>query len=160
MRAPPRQQLSEKAIAAWRLDGLGAALLQGAVLVTLTTGVVQNTWLSLVIGCAELALLMILSVVVAPRFYARTWRYEISEHDVYIQSGFLTITRHTVPFLRIQNVDTVQGPIDKRFGLSTATVSTAGGKATIPHLDEHVADELRELISSRSRVTRGQRDAG
>jgi membrane protein YdbS with pleckstrin-like domain len=160
MRAPPQQHLSEKAIAAWRVDGVRAALWQGAVLITLTSFVVQNAWLTIVIGCCELVVLMILAVVVAPRFYARTWRYEISEHHVYIQSGFLTITRHMVPFLRIQNVDTVQGPVDKHFGLSTVTVSTAGGKATIPHLDEHVADELRELISVRSRATRRERDAG
>jgi membrane protein YdbS with pleckstrin-like domain len=159
MRPPPRQQLSDRAVAAWRVDGLKAALLQGLVLLFAIGLVVQNTWLTLVLGCVGLAVITLVSVVVAPRVYARTWRYEISEHEVYIQSGLFTVTRHIVPFRRIENVDTVQGPIDKRFGLSSVTVSTTGGKATIPHLDEPVALALREMISARSLAARGQHNA-
>jgi membrane protein YdbS with pleckstrin-like domain len=135
-------------------------MLQGLALIVVTGVIVQDLWLTVILGCLELVVVTLLSIVVAPRVYAGTWRYEIGEHEVYIQSGLFTVTRHIIPLLRIENVDTVQGPIDKYFGLASVAVATTGGKATIPHLDEHVADALREAISARSLAARGARGVG
>ena len=164
MRPPPAHTLSDKAVAAWRVDGVRATLFQGVFVVGLLAVSLRDVGLVAIVAGAELAVVAVLSVVVAPFMDARTWRYEVDEHELYLQRGWLTITRHVLPLVRIQNVDTVQGPIDKLFGLSSVTLSTAGGKATIPHLDEPVAEALRSRIADRARAARahavGAHDAG
>lgn len=163
MRPPPAHTLSDKAVAAWRVDGARKTALQGVAVAALLAVSLRDVGLVVLIGGVEVVVVAALLVLVAPRIYARTWRYEVDEHELYLQRGWLTITRHVLPLVRIQNVDTVQGPIDKLFGLSSVTLSTAGGKATIVHLDELVAEALRARIAERVRAARvlaaGARDA-
>ena len=154
MRPPPAHTLSDKAIAAWRLDGARASVFQGVFVVGLLAVTLRDVGLVALVAGVELVVVAALLVLVAPRMYARTWRYEVDEHELYLQRGWLTITRHVLPLVRIQNVDTVQGPIDKLFGLSSVTLSTAGGTATIPHLDEAVAEAVRARIDERARAAR------
>jgi uncharacterized protein len=155
MRQPPHHRLSDKAIAAWRLAGLRTSLLQLVLVVPALVLLLRRALAVAVIGGLEWVFVAVLLVGVAPAVRARTWRYEIGEHELYLQSGWLRITRHVVPLLRIQNVDTLQGPIDNLFGLASVSVSTAGGTATIPHLDEPVAQQLRVRIAERSRAATG-----
>lgn len=60
--------------------------------------------------------------------------------------------RTLVPMVRVQHVDTVQGPILKRYRLSTITISTAATVHEIPALDVEEAEELRHSISRLARV--------
>ena len=102
-----------------------------------------------------ICILIIVFVVVYPPVYARITRYEVGDDELYLQRGFLSITRMVVPLARIQNVDTTQGPVGKFLSLSTVVVHTAGGSATIPSLDDPVAEELRTRIAARARAARG-----
>jgi membrane protein YdbS with pleckstrin-like domain len=155
MRPPPARTLSDKAVAAWRVAGVRTTLLQGLMVVAFLAFTLRDALLVVAVAGAEMVAMASVLVLVAPRFRARIWRYEVDEHELYLQHGWLSITRHVVPLVRVQNVDTVQGPIDKLFGLSSVTLSTAGGKASIPHLDEPVAEELRARIADRVRRARG-----
>ena len=152
MRPPPHHSLSDKAVAAWRLAGLRTSLLQLLVVVPALMFLLRRTLAVAVIGGLEWLVVVVLLVGVAPAMRARTWRYEIGEHELYLQSGWIRITRHVVPLLKIQNVDKLQGPVGKLLGLASVSVSTAGGTATIPHLDEPVAQQLRVRIAARSRT--------
>ena len=66
-------------------------------------------------------------------------------HDDYldIAKGIIWRKRYIIPFIRVQNTDTRQGPILRAFGLSSVTVATAAGEHVIPGLANDVADQVR-----------------
>jgi len=53
--------------------------------------------------------------------------YALRAHDIIHRRGYFWQTQTTVPFTRVQHVEIAQGPIAKRFGISTIRVFTAGG---------------------------------
>ena len=87
-------------------------------------------------------------VGVAPGLRWRRWRYEIRPDEVDLQRGILWIGRTLVPLARIQHVDTRQGPLQRRFGLSTVVFYTAAGPNQIPELSTPVAAEVRDRIAA------------
>ena len=95
---------------------------------------------------AALALAVIV-VGVVPGLRWRRWRYEIRPDEVDLQRGIFWITRTLVPLARIQHVDTTQGPLQRRFGLSTVVFYTAAGPNQIPELSTSVAAEARDRIA-------------
>ena len=74
-------------------------------------------------------------------------RYEIRPDEIDLQRGILWIERTLVPLARIQHVDTRQGPVQRRFGLSTVVFYTAAGPNQIPELSTQVAAEVRDRIA-------------
>ncbi len=106
-----------------------------------------------------LAVLPVLAVVVfgllvigvAPGLRWRMWRYEIKPDEVDLQRGIVWIERTLVPLSRIQHVDTRQGPLQRRYGLSTVVFHTAAGPNQIPELSTPVAAEVRDRIAALTR---------
>jgi len=88
-----------------------------------------------------------MTVGVAPGLRWRMWRYEIRPDEIDLQRGILWIDRTLVPLARIQHVDTRQGPLQRRFGLSTVVFYTAAGPNQIPELSTAVAAEVRDRIA-------------
>ena len=91
--------------------------------------------------------LAVLSVAVIPDLRWRRWRYEIRPDEVDLQRGIFWIARTLVPLARIQHVDTRQGPLQRRFGLSTVVFYTAAGPNQIPELSTPVAADARDRIA-------------
>jgi hypothetical protein len=75
------------------------------------------------------------------------WRYNVNEEAVDMQRGIIIVKRTAVPINRIQHVDTKKGPIYKKYGLSSVSISTAATTHEIPALDDDTATEMRNLIS-------------
>ena len=100
-----------------------------------------------------LAVLVLAGVVVgmAPGLRWRRWRYEIRPDEVDLQRGIFWISRTLVPLARIQHVDTRQGPLQRRFGLSTVVFYTAAGPNQIPELSTPVAERARDRIAELTR---------
>ena len=100
-----------------------------------------------------LAVLILVGVVVgmAPGLRWRRWRYEIRPDEVDLQRGIFWVGRTLVPLARIQHVDTMQGPLQRRFGLSTVVFYTAAGPNQIPELSTPVAAEVRDRIAELTR---------
>src|SRR5918992_3643276 len=100
-----------------------------------------------------LAVLALAGVVVGvvPGLRWRRGRYEIRPDEVDLQRGIFWISRTLVPLARIQHVDTRQGPLQRRFGLSTVVFYTAAGPNQIPHLSTPVAAEVRDRIAELKR---------
>lgn len=92
-------------------------------------------------------------VVLPPIRYAR-WRYEMSDDYLDIAKGIVWRKRYTIPFIRVQNTDTRQGPILRAFGLASVTVSTAAKEHEIPGLDFEVAERLRDRAAELARLAR------
>jgi uncharacterized protein len=154
MRGEPQKRISPKALKVWRLHGV----LQTLVLAVLVAGTVVLTmifdWPVWIMAAAIGVLLLFtyLMIFFLPSMRWKRWRYEVREQEIELQRGLLIVKRTLVPMVRVQHVDTVQGPILKRYNLSTITISTAATVHEIPALDTGEADELRHSISLLARV--------
>lgn len=111
-------------------------------------------WLWMIpVGLAVLALLFsILQIVIIPAIRWRRWRYEVSENEVDLKYGVFVVTRTLIPMVRVQHVDTIQGPFLRMYNLASVTISTAAGQHEIPALALEAADELRDRIAELARV--------
>ncbi len=104
------------------------------------------TWWLLWSTLAVTALLVPLIGGVMPALRWHTFRYRIERERLFLQHGVFTIERTLVPLVRIQNVNSSQGPLDRWYGLSDVTVATAAKTHRIPSLPLEVAETLREGI--------------
>jgi len=116
--------------------GLVAA---GSVVARVATG---SGWA--LVGLAGAVLLGLVGSLVVPRWRYAVHRWETTPDAVYTQSGWLSIERRLAPTSRIQTVDSSQGPLERLFGLSNVSVSTASaaGELTIEGLDAPTAERL------------------
>lgn len=101
----------------------------------------------LILMCVASVGLHVLTIFVFSTLRWKRWRYEVNEQGVDMYRGIIILTRTMVPMNRIQHVDTKQGPIYRKFGLSSISLSTAATTHEIPALDEETAGYLRNMIS-------------
>ena len=87
------------------------------------------------------------SVIIFPALSYKQWRYEVRETEIELQQGLFIVERTLVPMVRVQHVDISQGPIMKKYGLSSIGISTAATVHEIPALENEEAEELRHYIS-------------
>ena len=89
-----------------------------------------------------------IAFVVPARKY-RHWGFDMGTDRIRIVRGYMFYHDTIVPFGRIQHIDVDQGPIDRRYGLATLTVHTAGNhnsKVALPGLSHADALAMREAI--------------
>ncbi|ATP42046.1 hypothetical protein CSE16_19650 [Solibacillus sp. R5-41] len=154
MRAQPKYQLPKKAQTVWRLYGI----IQSVILALIAAAVVffaikyeWSQWISWVaVGIVVLSI--ILSIIVFPNIRWEIWRYEVREQEIEIQSGLFVVKRTLIPMIRVQHVDTEQGPILKNYNLANISISSAATVHTIPMLLTEDADMLRTKISELAKV--------
>ena len=60
-----------------------------------------------------------------PKYYSSI-SYLFTENEIVIEKGVWWRRKSTVPYNRITNIDVVQGPISRRFGLGNVKIQTAG----------------------------------
>jgi len=89
-----------------------------------------------------------------PKIRWERWRYELREQEIELQHGLFVVKRTLIPIIRVQHVDTNQGPIMKKYRLASVVISSAATTHEIPALDEDEAEELRKTISYLVRVVR------
>lgn len=97
--------------------------------------------------------LVLLLVVLPPIRYAR-WRYAMSSSFLDIAKGIIWKKRYIIPFIRVQNTDTKQGPILRAFKLASVTISTAASAHEIPGLDMEEAEVVRDRAAEFARIAR------
>jgi membrane protein YdbS with pleckstrin-like domain len=157
LKGEPAERLDPRAITLWRITGLLNALplLVGAGFAGWALMRFGNfTFLVAILPVLAVLALGVVVVGVAPGLRWRRWRYEIRPDEIDLQRGILWVERTLVPLARIQHVDTRQGPLQRRFGLSTVVFFTAAGPNHIPELSTPVAAEVRERIA----VLTGEQD--
>lgn len=93
-----------------------------------------------------------LVIMTFPALRWKRWRYEVRENEIELKNGLFVIKRTLVPMIRVQHVDTRQGPILRKYRLATVTISTAATVHEIPALDVDEAEELRFFISQLARA--------
>lgn len=102
--------------------------------------------------CATYLLLLVVLIIVLPPIRYLRWRYELSNDYLDIAKGIIWKTRTVIPFIRVQNTDTKQGPLLRAFGLASVTVSTAAGEHIIPGLSVQTAEQVRDKAAELARI--------
>lgn len=103
-------------------------------------------------GLVLLAALYLVLILPGRRY--RAWGYAEGEDELAIRRGVLVRTRTIVPFGRVQHIDVAQGPIERRFGLATLILHTAGTRSAavaLPGLLHEEAEAMRDRIRAKIR---------
>lgn len=154
LREQPIYKIPKKGLTVWRLYGLFktfVVMIIAAVIIFLTF---KFDWPSFIfmIAIAAVILEALVFIGLFPKIRWDHWRYEVREHEIEIQSGLFVVRRTLIPMVRVQHVDTAQGPILKKYDLSNISISTAATTHIIPMLNTDEADHLRARISELARV--------
>ena len=159
MRPEPSHRIDRRAVGLWQIHGLIRLGFVGVSILVAYLSLLMSATIPLwsaALVAAPLLAYGVLTVLVFPRIRWSVWRYDLDQHEIDLQHGLLIVRRTLVPLVRVQHVDTVQGPLAKLFHLSAVTVSTAASTHEIPALSDEVADELRDKISAMARQAREQ----
>lgn len=140
--------LDPRVVRLWRLIGL----VEVGILCAAAAAVTQ--WLQppipLPLLLAVLLTLGLIYVVLRPPSRYRAWGYELRPEDVLVRHGVWWRTVSVVPYVRIQHVDTRQGPLERMLGLATVvffTAGTVGAAVDVPGLALEDAERLRERLA-------------
>ncbi|MFE8698856.1 PH domain-containing protein [Cytobacillus sp. FJAT-53684] len=150
----PQKRISKKGLTVWRISGAIHSFLVFLVAggaITLTFVFDWPKWI-IIVAFMTFALYAYLFIILIPTLRWKRWRYEVRENEIELQHGVFVIKRTLVPMVRVQHVDTQQGPILRKYQLATITVSTAATVHEIPALEMDEAEELRFFISKLARV--------
>ena len=97
-----------------------------------------------------------------------SWRattYSVSGGAFYVRRGVLQKSERTIPLDHVQSVDTVQGIIQRLFGVVELRIETAGGgtnepDAALSALDRRAAETLRREIEGSRQSVEAEESAG
>ena len=112
----------------------------------------------IVIGLAVLGVCVVFACIWAPLYY-KSVVYHLNDTEMTWKRGVFFRKTGIVPYNRITNVDIVQGPVMRLFGISHLKIETAGGGASKSSAEiqlEGISDPepLRQLIMD---FVRGQK---
>lgn len=102
------------------------------------------------IGASVALLTGILVALLWPPARYRSWSFALRGSDVVLRRGVWWRVTSIIPHSRIQHVDTTHGPLERKLGLSSVVVFTAGtvgASMTIPGLRTGEAGELRDRLA-------------
>jgi membrane protein YdbS with pleckstrin-like domain len=88
-----------------------------------------------------------------PQAYFRRLRFRVDASGIAIERGIFWRSRIAVPRARIQHTDVSQGPLQRRFGVGTLKLYTAGSRYTkieLPGLAHADALALRDALLAKS----------
>jgi len=149
-----RQQLDRRWIAAERLSGWITfavfAAFWGAALPVAWLAGADPLWRVLALGGGAIvaALLAALATVWPAVRYRHAW-YAHDDTGIEIGRGVIVRRVTLVPRSRVQHTDVTQGPIERRFGLGTLVIHTAGteyARVVLPGLAHATAMTLRDAL--------------
>nr|WP_106781593.1 PH domain-containing protein [Lysinibacillus timonensis] len=155
MMSEPVNQIPIKGLSVWRLYGVIGTIIALFIAVGISVIAYWYKWpifiYYLLVGIVIID--AIATIWIIPNLRWRHWRYDVREHEIETQSGIIIVKKTIIPMIRVQHVDTSQGPILKRYSLANVSISTAATIHVIPMLLSEDADQLRERISVLARVT-------
>ena len=146
----PRYVAQQRLVGRLRVIGLSAATFAG-LMVALLAADGLPAWGALALG------LLWLGVVTLAAWHAEVWpardfahtRYRLDADGLRIARGVYWRSITHVPRSRVQHTDVSQGPLERRYGLGTLIVYTAGtdhAKVSLPGLAWDTALALRDEL--------------
>ncbi len=150
----PQKRIAEKALTVWRISALikvAASWIIAAAVIFFLHRFDVRLWVIVLLIMIEL-IYTYFSVILFPSLKWQRWRYDVREEEIELQEGIFIVKRTLIPMIRVQHVDTVQGPILRQYHLASVIVNTAATSHEIPALEEEEAEELRRFISNLAKV--------
>ena len=123
-------------------------LVIAAVVISVISFLASFPWFVVVALCTLLLIVGIHSMV-WPGIAVPRRGYALRHKDILFRKGVIWRSVTAVPFNRIQHVETSNTPMDRRYGLATLQLFTAGGSSgdlKIDGLGKDVAEQLRVYI--------------
>ncbi|WP_059105164.1 PH domain-containing protein [Shouchella shacheensis] len=156
MRKEPSQRLPKKAIQVWRIQNSFDTLF--FALFPVAYGLLgyfffENLPSWILWGLIGVVLLYGLArIVIWPQIQWYRFRYEVLDEEIDIRQGVVIVRRTLIPMVRVQHVDTEQGPILRRYKMAAVSITSAATTHSIPTLFLEDADALRDQIAELASV--------
>lgn len=153
---PPQHSYDRRVVAWWRTQLLIGTAIGAVPLVILGLLIAPaRVWLltpALVILLGGLA-----AAIALPIWWYRVHRWEVTDRAVYTRTGYFWQNWRVAPMSRIQTVDTSRGPVQRAFGISTVTVTTASsaGAVAIAGLEQDEAERVAHELTLITDATPG-----
>lgn len=134
----------------WITAGVLAAAMLPLSLVLAVT-IASTLWTGAMVIASVFAALIFLTLwlVAWPPVSYRYMSYRVDAEGLEIRSGVYFRAVTTVPKSRVQHTDVSQGPLQRKYGLATLTVHTAGtvhAEVALPGLPHDVALMIRDHL--------------
>lgn len=144
--------INKKYLTLLRIEWLITSLVLGAIAIALITLIphIRNYYWWLIIAAGVLFIVALYFFVQEKSFPFIS--YSVRDHDVIFRRGWLVRTTKVCPYNRIQNCSLHTGPLERKFGLASLTLFTAGSDGAdlkIPGLTQDEAETLRQFILSK-----------
>lgn len=100
----------------------------------------------------------LLDIFFFPKLKYDTSLYELNDEEIITMNGIWNKEKKIIPYVTIQNVETQQGPIMKRYDIKSLEVMTAENALSIAYIHQDEAEELKHLINDKMRqIDKGKR---
>ncbi|MFG3343211.1 PH domain-containing protein [Glycomyces sp. NPDC048151] len=153
---PPQHRFDPRVVPWWRAQGhITTAVLVVPLVVLGILIAPARPWL---LGPAAVILVIgVASTLAMPAWWHRVHRWEVTDTAVYTLTGYFWRTWRIAPMSRIQTVDTTQGPLQRKYGLSTLVVTTASsaGEIKLEGLEQEQAAALAARLTEITDATPG-----
>ncbi len=121
MNGTPQSKLDPRVKNVWRVNDviwIVLGYLCCAVPFAICAAIEPAPWVFVLVAVlsAIAAVLLVAFLVVLPPIRYVRWRYELHDDYLDIAKGIIWRKRYIIPFIRVQNTDTRQGPILRAFG--------------------------------------------
>jgi uncharacterized protein len=138
----PANRLGPNARRLWIIQGIANYLVLSAVVVAVGFFAPGRLWWW--IAAAVIGILAVPYVIVRSNLRIRVHRWEFNEMALYVQTGWITHVRTIIPIQRVKKITVERGLLQRKFGLSTLTISAGSGAGTISidNIDHLVAAEI------------------
>ncbi|ATH59630.1 hypothetical protein BJG89_04745 [Staphylococcus nepalensis] len=128
------------------------------IIILAIVSVVNQVWLHLIsskmmfwiwiVGTVIILIILITGCLIIPIYRYKIFRYKLVNQEVTVRNGLWFINVVNIPLFRIQNVDTHEGIIMRKYNLTSLTLSTAGGNTEIKLIDKNKAYALKQAIKN------------
>lgn len=143
------QHVDPNTISVWRWQALMFAFLLSWPVVVLA---IRNDG---ALGIGALLVYAVLASTLAwrvPRAYFQALQFGVDDHGITIHRGIFWRSHIALPRIRVQHSDVSQGPLQRRYGVATLKLYTAGSRHTkieLPGLEHDNAIALRDALIAR-----------
>ncbi|WP_436855774.1 PH domain-containing protein [Staphylococcus caeli] len=120
--------------------------------------VVNALWLELlsnelqkwviIISIVIILIYIVIGIFVIPTYKYKIFKYKLKNNEITVRSGLFFVKVVRIPLFRIQNVDTHEGLLMRKYKLANLTLSTAGGNTNIKLIDKEIAASLKNHIKN------------
>ncbi|MGZ9899109.1 PH domain-containing protein [Shewanella gaetbuli] len=134
-----------------RMQLIVSSAMLATISILLTSFLVMASQTPLVINISIIGAFFILGLAIVRLIYlqSRAVCYGVFDHEFIMRKGLFWVSTTALPYTRLQHVNLSQGPVERRFSLSTLKCFSAGsGEAEIhlPGLSTQTAEHLRQHL--------------